>query len=303
MNTPHRYIRRRPQPGRTTKLVLASVVLAIVLANAVVALVFHNRTYPGTTLAGKPVGNKAYSSISKQLGTYMPVAITVTYKKQSLPMQVSNFGITIDSPKLAKALTASRTWPPAANLFVKQPAELPLKINDASFVAGFAMVQAQYEQQPIAPRFVREDFEFKIIPRVPGVIIDRQQFKSDLMDALAAGRTKVGVTIMPNNPDQLKNADEQYQWQQLVAEQNTAVMYQYGGKTKRLTPREVNMFFVPKGKTYELSDANIQSRLTAVGQEFGITITNMPQAVAATKEAVGTHQSLAFSLLTVTPAQ
>jgi hypothetical protein len=302
MNTPHRYIRRRPKPGRTTKLAVAGTLLGLVLVNSIVAALFHDRTYPGAQVGGKPAGNMAYGNISDKLGTYIPTAVTVTYKKRTLRMQVSNFGVAVDRPQIAKALNSSRAWPPAANLFIKQSAELPLKINDDSFNAGFAMVQKEYEVQPVAPTFVRDDYVFKIMPRVPGVLIDRDQFKRDLLDAVATGRNKVEVAILPNNLDQLKAADEQYQWQQLVAAQNTAVTYQDGAGVRRLTEREVNILFVPKGKTYELSDANIQARIAAVGKEMGITVTNMPQAVAATKDAVSTHQSLAFTLLTVTPA-
>lgn len=301
MNTPYRYVRRRPQPQRTVKLVLLGITMVLVLINIVVAALFHNRTYPGTKVGGKPAGNRAYSAISTNVSTYMPTAITVTYKKRTLPMQISNFGISVDTPKITQSLNNSRAWPPAANLVIRQSAELPLKVNDTSFDAGFVMVQKTYEIQPAAAQFAREDYLFKIIPRVQSRVIDKDQFKRDLLAAVQEGRKRVEIPIKPNNPEELKAADEQYQWQQLVLEQNTAVTYQYLGKSRRLTVREVNMFFVPKGKTYELSEANIQARIAAVGQEMGITVTNMAQAIAATKEAVATHQSLAFSLLTITP--
>ena len=302
MNTPHRYIRRRPKPGRMPWIVTGSVLLAIVLANAVVALVYHDRTYPGATVAGKPAGNMTYGKVVASTSTYVPTSVTVTYKDKKMVMSVSTFGVSLDKSNVARSLTNSRTWPPAANFVVHQSADLPLKVNDTIFADGFSRIQKEYEQVPVPPKFVREDYVFKITPRIKAITIDRAQFRADLLAALGAGRTKVAVTIVPTTADQLKAADEQYQWEQLVDGQNTAITYQFtGAQTKRLTVREVNMFYVPKGKTYELSDANIAAKVAAVGKEFGIEPTNIPQAVAATKDAITTHQALQFSLLAVTP--
>jgi hypothetical protein len=302
MNTPHRYIRRRPKPGRRVWVSTGCVLLVLFLANAGIALAYNNRTYPGARVAGKPAGNMAYGTVVAHTSTYIPTSITVTYKDKKTMVSVSNFGITLDKSHVAQSLSGSRAWPPAANFFVHQSADLPLRVNETLFADGFSRVQKAYEQQPAPPALVRDDYIFKITPRIKAVTIDRQQFRTDLLAAVGSGRTAVAVTIMPTTADQLKAADEQYQWQQLIDGQNTAITYQFTGeKTKRLTVREVNMFYVPKGKTYELSDAHIAATVMAVGQEFGITPTNVPQAVAATKEAIAAHQALQFSLLAVTP--
>jgi vancomycin resistance protein YoaR len=304
MNTPHQYVRRRAGPGRTKIIVFASVVLGLVVVNIVTALAFHGRTYPGTDAGGKQVGSITYASLAAKVtnNEFLPANVTLTYKKESTKLATTELGISVDMTHLKQSVYGARAWPPVINFVTGQSVALPMTINEAAFTRGYATIRQKYEKQAAPPKLVMVDYIFKVQPAVKAVTLDRTAFREQLVAALQAGRTTVPLPTVPTTPQQLQMADKQYGWDELIKQQNTALTYYYSGKSKQLTARDVGMWYVPKADTYVLSDDKIRASIAQLGVESGTAIRNMPEALAATKQALQSHQSLAFSLLAAPPS-
>jgi hypothetical protein len=303
MNTPHQFVRRRATSGKTKMLVLAGVGLAFVVANIITALIFRGRTYPGTDVGGKQVGSITYASLAAKASNheFLPGNLTITYKKDSSKIDVAELGVSVDTTHLKQSMYSARLWPPVANFVAGQSLTLPITINDATFAKGFAVLQQKYERQAAPAKLAMVDYIFKVQPAVKVVTLDRAQFRTQLVAALQAGQTTVDVPVVPATQDQLQMADQQYGWDELIKQQNTAITYYFVGQSKQLIAREVGMWYVPKGDTYVLSDDKIRATVVRLGAGAGVTVRNVPEAIAATKQAIQSHQSLAFSLLADIP--
>ncbi|HEV7454818.1 MAG TPA: hypothetical protein VGO07_06185 [Candidatus Saccharimonadales bacterium] len=303
MNTPHQFVRRRAASDKTKMIVLAGIGLAFIVVNVATAFMFYGRTYPGTDAGGKRVGSITYAGLAAKAGKheFLPSSLTITYKKDSLKIDVAELGVSVDTAHLKQSMYKARVWPPVANFVAGQSLALPIAINDAAFTKGFAVLQQKYERQAAPAKLTMIDYILKVQPAVKAVTLDRAQFRAQLVSALQAGQTTVDLPVVPATPDQLQMADQQYGWDELIKQQNTAVTYYFAGQSRQLIAREVGMWYVPKGDTYALSDDKIRATVVQLGAGAGVTIRNIPEAIAATKQAIQSHQSLAFSLLANPP--
>ncbi|MET0779584.1 MAG: hypothetical protein ABWY71_01995 [Candidatus Saccharimonadales bacterium] len=303
MNTPHQFIRRRSASNKTKIIVLASIGLGFVLLNVATALIFHGRTYPGTDAGGKRVGSVTYTDLVAKAGNheFLPANITVAYKKDASKIDVAELGVSVDAARLKQSMYSARAWPPIVNFVAHQSLALPIAINEAAFAKGFAGLQQKYERQAAPPKLTMVDYIFKVQPAVKAVTLDRAQFRSGLVSALQAGHTTINLPVVPTTPEQLQIADKQYGWDELIKQQNTAVTYYLAGQSKQLVARDVGMWYVLHADTYVLSDDKIRASIVQLGAQAKVTIRNVPEALAATKQALQSHQSLAFSLLADTP--
>ncbi len=297
--------RFQPKRSKTKQVTAACILLALILGNTGVALAYHGRTYSHAAIGDKRIGSVTYPKFLAQVksGQFVGRALTITFKGASGTMSMSELGASLDTAQAQQAMRGGRAWPPMLNFVTTQHITLPIVINDAVFKTGLATLQKQYEKAPTPAHLTQEDYIFVVKPATRGITLDRAQFRQQLTEALQTGRTTIELPIVPSTPGDLQVSDQQYGWDQLKLEQNTAITYMFTQKTKQLTAREVGMWYVPKGDTYELSDDKIKATIIKTGADFGITVENVPQALAATKEAIQTHQSLAFSFLTTTPAQ
>jgi hypothetical protein len=95
---------------------LAGIAILFVLTNAVLFVVYRNRLYPSSGVAGRQLGNKTFSYVSKQDLITNSVLVRSSYFQFIMPMD--ELGIKVDWPATQKYIQKHKPWLPIAGCLV-----------------------------------------------------------------------------------------------------------------------------------------------------------------------------------------
>lgn len=277
---------------------LSSVVLLLFVANMGLYVRFQEQTYPKTALAGHVLGTTACTDLEQKVVSLsvLPTTIKLTHKKTTLAIDPRNLGISLDLPKITASCTDRHSWLPIADVFMSHPLNAAVSVTDSTFARGLEIVKKGFEKEASGAELVIENGLFVLKPSIEGVEIDTAGLKRELVNALEVGQNTLAVPVKTTAPEQTQ-LDQEHLWEQLVEQQHTAITFNYNGQTKQYTAKEVVTWYVPDKRGYSVSHDKIRAAILQLGEDAKLHITNVDQAVAAVKEALQTHKSLAFTLL------
>jgi hypothetical protein len=293
------------RPLLARRKLIAGIVLAVFLiSNLGVYGWYRNRTYPGTMVNGRKLGNIAYAQLSGRLdqSDLLPADIQLKYKDKSSELSTRDLGITVDMEGLTTSLKRQRSWLPIANLIRHPAVPLQLKVDDPRFSEQFTKLAQTYKLDPVNASIVVEAGRFVIKHEAEGYQLEAATVKAAVVDKLSKGNTSIELPASTISPQQ-KQTDLQAGLQTLQAQQDTAITLTYQGKSKKLTPAELADWFTPSGSSYALADEKIKASITAVGTSFGIKVQNLDPATASAKDAVQNIKPLTLALVAMPIAQ
>ena len=285
------------RPKHKTFRWLAGAVIIFALLNLATALAFQTQTYPGARVGNLPLGSVAAADFKPKVAALplLPQTITVAYQKQSTKLTPRALGLSVQTADYKNG----RAWLPVLNFVLRPNIAVNYTMSDPAFTKTWATLKHAYEKQPVSAMLTMEDYLFVVKPGTVGVQLNSVAFKQALVSALYAGSSSVQLPVEIQEQSQSAK-DLEYTWQQLVKEENTALTYNYTQHSRQLTAKEVGHWYVPTKKSYAVADDRIRDTINQIGANFGITVENMPEALAATKAALSDHQALAFTLGTTT---
>jgi hypothetical protein len=300
MNIAIQYGRKSHRPAviKRRLIVWGSILGVLVIANIVTAFLYSSKTYPRTFMDSRKVGSVGEAELTKPAssGGLHPNELKVVYGEKTTAVKIETLGVNIDPKKVDESVHAGRAWPPLANLIIGQNLTLPVSLQEAQFDKGFATLQQAYEQSNSEGAVVMEDYLFVLKKGTKAIKLDRDAFRKDLIAAAEQGKTTVALRAVPQ-ASTVFEWDAETAWKELYEQQNIGLTYYFTARNKQLTARDIGKWYVPDGKTFKLDEARMRAAIVQVGVELGVDVTNLDQAAAATKEAMHTHQSLAFSFL------
>jgi hypothetical protein len=272
-----------------------------IIINVAVFGYYHNKTLPNSTVNGHKIGSTEFSQLNDGLKSaqVLPADVTVSYKHKDTKVKTADLGFSLDSAAVAAYSRDHRSWLPVWNLFGHHTVPASVKVNDDVFNKGFASLAQTYKQDPADAHIVLENNEFKLVSETDGYKLQQAQVRSRLAAMLAAGGTKLTLpteTVVP----EIKRQKLESNLQDLQKQLKTSVTFRYQSKSYKLTAADMAALYTPDGNSFTLSDAKIRAKVTAVGAGFGIRVQNLDEAVAATKQSIGSGEAEDFNLVAVT---
>lgn len=285
----------------TRRVLIICIIVAgvFVWANIASFVFYRGRSYPNTSLAGKPLGSAGTSSLEERINdlSLLPAETELKYKDTAAKVSTENLGIAIDYDQTKNEVRQNRSWLPVANFFTSHNLSLRLKTDDEKLKKEIETFAAGKRQEPVDARVTIQDNTFTVQNETAGNDVDVDASRSEILARLGAGHADVtlpGKTLEPK----VKAPELEAAVQTLKKQQQTPVTFRYQDKTKTYTPAEIAGWYVEDdGPSMVLSDVKIQASLVKLGASYGISVQNLAQALTAAKEALQNGKSLDFTLV------
>jgi hypothetical protein len=174
-----------------------------------------------------------------------------------------------------------------------------VKVNGNTFNQAFAKLDQTFKQDPANARIILEKDNFKLVSETEGYKLQETKTRSELMAALSRGSSRLSLPAQTLSP-QVRKQKLEASLTGFQKQLKTSVIFRYQSKNYKLTSQDIAGMYAQSGDTYVLSDAQIRARIIAIGANFGIRIQNINEAVAVTKQSIGTGDAEDFSLVAVT---
>lgn len=277
--------------------VLTVLLLVFAIANIGTWVLYKDRTYPKAHVAHKHLGTVGFDQLADRLQDLelLPDNIVIKHDNEETTVDTEAIGLAVDIDQTSQRVRQSRSWLPVRNLFAYNSAEVAFTEDTEQLDIFASRFVKQIEKPAKNASLILKNGEFQIAPDKDGRTYSQQDINQAISHSVAAGNDHVEifstpeaakVTIETLKPKLLK----------LNKESETPITLTYANKTKSFSSTEIARWYVLKGSEATLSDNHILSSVEAVGQTFGILVSNKHQAVSAIKDALQETSALSFQL-------
>jgi hypothetical protein len=291
-----RLVRYLLKKKRLTRLI-AILVGVFVVVNLAVLIIYWGRTYPKTFVAGQHIGSSKYDQSPARVEALsaFPKTISINYDGKTNQFKPKDLGLSLDKNKLIKQAHI-KPWLPVVGLLTKHTIPLPTTVWEPVLQQRLSELAATYKKSPVDARVVLKAGVFTQASAVKGVEIDAVQARKDLLAAISAGKPSI---TLPTKVVQPKITDAQVaeQVKTLQAQQGVGLTYKYNSKTQKASSQDITGWFVESLPGYQVSDANIKSYLVRLGVSWGISVKNIPDVIASTKDALNKKQPTTIAII------
>jgi hypothetical protein len=292
----HHY--RRPVPAKRSvlPLILLALTSLFVVANIVVWVVYHNRTYPRTKVINNSVGNLPFASLGSRVSQLKPVPerVHLTYGSVDIPLASKDLGISQDTDSLVASAKRERSWLPIADLFTTHYLAAPIAINTTQLASQTPQLAANFTADPQAAHLELRDGVAAVVDAKAGYRLDASQLGNALRDSLSRGRTTLKVpvhTLTARSDDTLRKTE-----QQLNAQLNTKLALTYAGKTINPSRADIAGWYKPANQRFVISEDLIISYLTNLGVQANVRFTDTLRVASQVTTALQKTTALSASL-------
>ncbi|HEU4914814.1 MAG TPA: DUF3152 domain-containing protein [Candidatus Saccharimonadales bacterium] len=304
----HRYSRGRTgffsRHRRLIVLSAAAVAGVFVAANVVLAVIYNNRTYPGTRIMDVSIGSVPYDSLSGKVSELklLPDHVTLTKDQQTVKVNVKDLGINKDVHRTVDSAKQQRALLPIANLFTSPQLKAPIGIDGDRFEAKAAELVSVIRADAVAARLEIKGTNVTVVKEKNGYALDQKSFKKVLQDALDRGVATVTAPVQtvraPN-----KAADLEAEKASLQTQLQTPISFKYEDKTKQASKADVANWYSPSGTTYALANDKLTAYLSTVASGFGIRMKDTNSIVAAITNALKANKASTITVTAQTAAK
>ena len=280
----------------TVCLIVAGV---LVVANLLTFAVYHNRSYPNTSVAGKPLGSVKSSSLESRVRDMqlLPAEAELKYNEATTKVAIYTLGVSIDYDQTKKEIISNRSWLPLANFLTSHKFTLRLKADEGKLKKEVDAFAADKKQAPVNARVILQDNTFRVQNETAGHELDSAVAYNEVISQLASGQAAVSLPVKTLEA-KIKGPALEAAVQTLKKQQQTPLTFRYQDKSKTYSSTEIAGWYVAEdGPSMVLSDVKIQASLVQLGASYGINVQNLAQGLAAAKDALTKNKNLDFTLV------
>lgn len=267
-------------------------------------IMYRERTYPRTKVAGSHIGSVSYDQLARKVDQLqlLPDTLQLHYGDTSVEVSPDDLGVRKDSDRTAKSAQSQKSWLPILNLWRSPELKAPIRFDETQFAAKTGELAQTLRKDPANARLVLNGATVDIRPGTDGFELAQKSLQQAVTTALDAGRKKTTVPTNKTTPkvsaDSLKEAQKTLQNQL-----KTNITYRYNGKVRQASSEDIAKWFTQSGETYTLSREAIQAYITLVGKEFGIRVKDAGTVAASTQQAVSNQKAFDATLVVQTSAK
>ncbi len=283
--------------SRAVRRVLLGVAGAFVLVNVGLLLGYRERSYPGERVQGRTLGSVPFSGMGNKLESLklLPEDLKIQIKDKTLTKKTAELGIQLDIQRIENAIEKQRSWLPLWNILAPRVTPMYVAVHDATLQKQLEALAAESKQAAVDAQIRVEQGNFVLTPDQAGFVVDMAGSKTTVTAALEKGKTSavLPLTILEANQ---KQASLQPALLSLQAQQKTSITYHYQAKKKVFTSAEISGWYQREGASYTLSDLQLRAGIITAGSGFGISLANLDEVQAATKQALQAQKNLEITL-------
>lgn len=289
---------RRLAGHRRLRLGLAVLLGLFIASNAVLFVIYKNRTYPNTVVGNQQLGSVPAGQLQAKLRAMPLLPKQVTFKQNQTAAKVdtSQLGVVVDYRQLAAKTLSQRSWLPMANLWQDHNVSLSFSQNQSTLQKALSASLAAFQKAPGNARITRQTDSFTIQPESSGQKVDLVATSQRLLAALGQSNSSVPV-VTSSVAAAITGLSLQDELSSLNKQSRTAITLQYNGQTKRLTAAEVTALYSPDAAYMTISDAAILTTVNNSGAAWGIVVDNRQAAVATIKAALQDNKDTTVTLV------
>jgi hypothetical protein len=292
-----RHVHIPPRLRRVLYLSAAGIVGVFIVINAVLWVIYRERTYPRTSVMNTSIGSTPYGSLSQKVNEQklLPATLKLTHGSQETAVNLASFGITKDVERTVRSANQQRSWLPLVNLFKSPELRAPVTVDRDTLTAKAKELAGVIRQDAVNARLALTGATVSIAEAKNGYVLEQNELKTAIIQALDGGKTTLAAPTERLAPKVTADALQDDK-QSLEAQLNVALTYKYGGKSKQPTREDIAKWYMQSGESYTLSQDAIRAYITQVGSDFGIRVKDSSQAAAATAQAITDRKATTITL-------
>lgn len=283
---------------RKQLLLAGLIVLALfVVGNAVLWVIYRQRTYPHSAAMGTSIGSIPYASLSEKTDQLqLPQSISLTHGDQKVQVTLAELGVRKDPSRTIQSADQQRSWLPVLNLF-KHPVLLaPISIDRAVLNKKIEEIARNLRKDAVNARVTLSGTTAGIAEGQAGYELNTDKLEGLIAPTLDKGKTTIAVPVRTTAP-KIQAATLEPERKKLQEQMALSIVYRYGDKNKRVGAADLAAWFTPSGETYAVMADKVQAYIDRVGQEFGIRVKDVAGVTNSTMQAVNSRKNLDLTLV------
>lgn len=274
-----------------------SLVSLFVIANAVIWVVYRERTYPRTRIMGAAIGSVAFTELPRKVQEKkrLPTHLTFVHGQQKTSLTLSELGITQDSARAIQSAKTERSWLPILNVFRAPTLQAPVAISEPTLHTAANTIETTIHKAPVDAHLTLQGATVTIQKEIAGYRLARNALKQRLLEQLHQGATTIQAPVQAVKPGVLASSLTSEQ-KKIQAEVNTKVSYTYNGKTIAPNNATVASWYNIAGSSFQVDVEKVQVYIMQVGQNFGIRVKDAGNTARQTVEALTKQQGATLTL-------
>lgn len=275
----------------------AAILSILLITNVTTFVIYRGKTYPNTQLNNTSVSSVSFNGLESrsQEIVNLPENITLKVDNKSTELSPGNLGITVDYAAVVRAMKASRSWLPVANLFMSHPSTGEYTVDSKKFEEAITASKADLNHEPANAMIQIKDADFIVIPQAAGKEVDLSKSEQSVISGLKSNDSSIELPTK-ETPSEISEDQLKDELTSLRSQIGTKITIKYGDKTITLSKTEIINLFAQNEDKWQPSSKKIGALIDAKAKEFGITVGNKKQASDAIASAVSSAKPVTVTL-------
>ena len=283
---------------RQLLIVVLAIVVGVGIVNAALLAVYHNRTYPRTTMGTLSVGNMSFSKVQteEQQAKAVPKSVTLESGAKRAEIVLQSAGAHFDAARTKVSLTHAHSWFPVIAMFTKHTVALPMAFDTPQLAAVVKNANTTFHTDAMPAKLTFSNNHFSVTDGKSGYDLDGSHVGNAILQALDVGKTSVSApltTVTANGPSKASLGATA---QRLEKTLDANLTYTYGNNKHTASREEIARWYKANGNDYVLDDFTIRTYVATIGNSMGIHPGDLTTAVDTTKQAVTKASTVSVAL-------
>lgn len=259
----------------------------VVVVNAALWMIYHNRTYPRTTMGTMHVGNMPFDKVQteeQQTKTTQTISINAGTKQASIGLQ--DAGAHFDAARTKASLTAGRSWLPIVAVFTRHTVAVPVAFDDVQLAAIATRTSSAFHIDPVPAKVILNQTHFSVADAQKGYDLDKNKLGDALLRALDNGKAAVAAPLITKAAIGPTKSELQITAQKLEKTLASSLTYTYGSNSHKASRNDIAGLYKASGTGYVLDDFTVRTYIATTGTQMGVHPKDLSAAVETTKQTV-----------------
>jgi hypothetical protein len=272
--------------------------MIIIMVNAILLVVYHNQTYPRTTMGTLSIGNMSFSRVQTEEQQTKATAKTITLESGSKKTVVllSDAGAHFDATRTKASLAKTHSWLPMIDIFTKHVVAVPVAFDASKLAAVTAKSNLTFHIDPAAAKLTFNNNHFTVVDAQMGYDLDKDRLATGLLKTLDEGKTTATAPLKTLTASGPTKATLQTTAEKLEKTLNTDLTYTYGSDKHKTSRDEIARWYKANGNDYTLDDFAIRTYVAAVGNQMGVHPKDLTTVVDTTKQTIAKAGTISVAL-------
>lgn len=287
-------MRLSPKTRKRLLLGLGIFVGLFVVSNIVLALIYHNRTYPHTKVMHTTIGSVSYSKLAATLDAknVLGDSLVVGHDTTKVTVSSADLGITKDLERTTKSADKQRSWLPLVNVFRAPELQAPVHIDSATLARAADNLKNAIHKEASNAHLQLTGDKVAIVEAKNGYALQTEALKASIYAALDKGQKTVDAPVTALKPTTYA-ASLKDKKSDLEAQLKTSISFTYKGKTKQAASNDIASWYVASSNGgYDIAPDKIAAYVATTGSGFGIRVKDINQVAGSVANALAKHQNL-----------